>query len=246
LNETIRIKLVIEYDGLDFAGWQVQPDVITVQGELEKALKQMFGYHIRMNGSGRTDAGVHSTGQVAHCDIPAGKNLYKLQGGLNGLTSESIAVKSVEEVADTFNARHDAVSRRYRYYFSMGYTAIFRNYVCNLGRTPDIDYLNRLSKLILGQHDFDAVSKLGSDVEHFKSIVYTSHWFIEHNLLVYEISAIRFLRGMVRGLVGTFLDFEFKKRDVEDFIKLLDSKDRSLAGSNAPAHGLILEEVCYE
>jgi len=244
--KTKRIKLKIQYDGAEYCGWQLQPDAPTVQGEIERALQTFCRTFIRLNGSGRTDAGVHSTGQIAHCDIPDHIDIYKLKGALNGLTKPSVTIQAIDEVSSSFNARFDATRRRYRYFMSEQPQAVFRNYVWSLGRKIDLDYLNNLSQLIKGEHDFEALSRTGSDVEHYHSIVYDCKWYTENGLYVFEISAIRFLRGMVRGIVGTFLEFEQEKRPFDELRVLLESKDRSLAGKNAPAHGLILEEVNYE
>ena len=241
----IRIKLTIQYNGAEFSGWQLQPKDITVQGEIERAMNILFKKDIRVNGSGRTDAGVHARGQIAHCDIPP-RDLYRFMGSLNGITSKSVTITNIEEVNSDFNARFDATSRRYKYYLSEFNNPIFKEYTWAINRKLDLDYLNKISQYIVGENDYEAFSKTGSDVKHYKSIVNICRWYIENDLYVFEISAIRFLRGMVRGLVGTFLEFEAIKREQSDILDIMKSKDRSTAGKNAPANGLILEEVRYD
>ncbi|MCB0278921.1 MAG: tRNA pseudouridine(38-40) synthase TruA, partial [Calditrichaeota bacterium] len=240
-----RVKLIIEYDGTDFSGWQLQPDKLTVQGELEEALRTVFKQDIRVNGSGRTDSGVHARNQVAHCDLPADADLNRLIASLNGLTSRAITVKSAKPVHSEFNSRFDATARRYRYYISEKPLSIGRQYCLILNRTLDLDYLNQLSTLIIGDHDFESFAKKHSDVEHYRCDVYSANWFRDAELVIFEIKAIRFLRGMVRAIVGTFLEFEKDKRDSDNLNKLLTAQKRSAAGMNAPAHGLVLEEIYY-
>jgi tRNA pseudouridine38-40 synthase len=242
----MRIRLLIEYDGSEFSGWQLQPDQKTVQGEIENALKIIFKKDIRIHGSGRTDAGVHASGQIAHCDIPETKDLEKLCYSLHSITEKSIAIKKIQKVSDNFHARFDANKRTYKYYISENFLSIKRNYVWQIGRKLDLDYLNKIAHNVIGEHDFTSFSKIGSDVDEYDSVVFDAKWYKESSLIVFEISAIRFLRGMVRGLVGTMIEFEKLKRKEIDFTEIMQKKNRKFAGSNAPATGLILENVSYE
>lgn len=241
-----RIKLTIEYDGADYAGWQIQPNAKTVQGELEKALETVFNQSIRIIGSGRTDSGVHARAQVAHCDVPDSADLYRLKASLNGLSGPGVTVKAVESAADDFSSRYDATGRRYCYYISETPVSIHREQCWIIYRELDLDYLNELSQSIIGDKDFESFTKKHSSVEHYRSVVDYAKWYRQGSYVVFEIKAIRFLRGMVRSLVGTLLDFEKNKKKQEEFAYILAGKSRALAGENVPAHGLFLEEIYYD
>ena len=241
----MRIKIIIEYDGSAFSGWQIQPNSHTVQEELEKAFQRIYSKAIRVHGSGRTDSGVHARGQVAHCDIPNTISIKKLTLALNGTTSQKVTIHKIIKVNDNFNSRFDAKARRYRYYLNETPISIFSNFSSHIPRNLDLAYLNEVSKKLLGEHDFESFTKKHSDVDHYKSIIYEIKWFRRNGFVIFEIKAIRFLRGMVRALVGTLLNMEKLKSDQNEILRILNKKDRSAAGTNAPAQGLILEEVYY-
>ena len=241
----MRFKLLIEYDGTAFKGWQTQKHKGSVQDELERVFKQLYQTDIQIFGSGRTDTGVHARGQVAHVDLPHIDFKEGLHYKLGRMLNEAIVVKEITQVHDLFNARFDAIARKYKYYLSEDPIAIGRPFITVLGRKLDFNLLNLYAKIILGAHDFTTFSKTRSHVEHYMSIVYESNWVYEGNILVYHVKAVRFLRGMVRALVGTMLKCEFYKESPEHFLAILVSQDRSLANVHAPSNGLVLEEVFY-
>jgi tRNA pseudouridine38-40 synthase len=241
----MRIKLIIEYDGSVFSGWQIQPSIITVQEELENAFQKIYQKKIRVHGSGRTDSGVHARGQTAHCDVPNRISLKKLKLALNGTTNKAVTIHKIIKVQDNFNSRFDAKARRYRYFINEKPISIQSGYSWFVSRKLDIEYLNQVSLKLLGKHDFESFAKKHSGVDHFKSIIYEVRWFRKNGFVIFEIKAIRFLRGMVRALVGTLLNMEKLNLEKSHISKILEMKSRSAAGINAPAHGLILEEVYY-
>lgn len=240
-----RYKCIIEYDGSCFFGWQLQPNVKTVQGEVERVLKKVLQEDIRIQGSGRTDTGVHARGQVFHFDTAKEINAEKLKLAFNGLLGIEAVIHSIEAVDSNFNARFSASSRTYKYYISEEVTALRRNYSHYVPRTLNLDLLNSYAELLHGEHDFTSFSKFNEGVEKHDSIIYNAAWRRQNHEVIFEVSAIRFLRGMVRGLVGTSLFCEKQNRSPKEFKTILEAKDRAIAKFHAPAKALVLEKVEY-
>lgn len=240
------IKLTLEYDGTDFVGWQFQSNGRSVQEELEKALQQILQAVIRVVGAGRTDSGVHARGQVANFMTEKEIETGVLVKGLNALLPKDIAVLGGEEVPEGFHARYSARGRRYRYYIAQRPTAIWRRYCWELSYKLDMDLMNRCTKLIEGEHDFTSFCKAQSEVNHHRCIVETARWVQSESLLEFEITANRFLHGMVRALVGTMVDVGRGYRPIQDLPSIMDARDRKAAGMAAPSKGLFLEEIFYE
>ncbi|MFA6456581.1 MAG: tRNA pseudouridine(38-40) synthase TruA [Bacteroidota bacterium] len=238
-------KITIEYDGTDFAGWQRQPNGRTVQEEIEKTLASITQESSPVVGAGRTDSGVHARGQVANFYSNSVFSINDFHRALNGMLPEDIVIHSVEEVNEDFSARYSAKERAYRYYISQRPAAIDRKYCWQLRYQFDIEKMNRAANSILGIHDFCAFCKTDSETEHHLCNVYSSQWRLENGLLIYSVSANRFLHGMVRALVGTMVNIGRGFTPEEDFQSILQSKDRSNAGQAAPAKGLFLERVTY-
>lgn len=239
------IKLKIEYDGTNYVGWQAQPNGRSIQMELENCLKQILQEDVTLIGAGRTDSGVHAKGQVANFKSDTKLELKKILNGLNALLPEDIKILSVQEVPLDFHSRYSAKSRKYSYYISSKPTAIFRNYSWYVKYNLDKDLLKKCSELILGAHDFEGFCKLDKSNEHYLSNVTISKWSFKRNFLKYEIEANRFLYGMVRGLVGSMIDVARNHITFDDFISVLEKKDRSRAGQAAPAKGLFLDNIKY-
>mgnify|MGYP001157870328 FL=1 len=246
------IKLVLAYDGSDFSGWQKQKNGRSVQEELEKALSIMHKHEVRVVGSARTDAGVHAMGQAASfytdiASIPA--NRFVL--ALNKLLPRDVRVLSSEEEKPDFHARFDASLRRYRYFLSCGGTPdpFTLRYAHFIPYYPCLTILNAMASVVLGEHDFSTFASAQDKSESRFRFISESVFFLERDLLVYQIAGNAFLWRQVRSLVGTFLELEKKAKDPGEaeilMREVLESKDRSRAGPTAPACGLFLWNIEY-
>ncbi|MBM4168207.1 MAG: tRNA pseudouridine(38-40) synthase TruA [Ignavibacteria bacterium] len=240
------LKLVIEYDGTDFVGWQSQSNGPSIQEEIEKAFRSLTQEDARLVGAGRTDAGVHARGQVANIRLATKLESSELLRGLNALLPESIVVHAVKDVSADFHARYSAVSRSYRYLIHRSKTAIDRHMGWYVGCSLDVDAMQRCAAIIMGDHDFRAFCRSIPDADHYQCRVISSSWTPVENRLYYDVTANRFLHGMVRALVGTMVDVGRGFRQTDEFKTILESRDRSMAGMSAPAKGLCLERIEYD
>ena len=241
-----RYKLTFEYDGTHFSGWQKQPDARTVEGVIEKAFSTLYQQEIDIVGQGRTDAGVHARGQTAHVDLPHRYDEYKILHAMKGLLPRDVALLKIEESHPGFHARFDAVSRRYRYRIISRPSPLQRNYSWYVYSNLDEELLSQFAELILGEHDFINFC-IPADDEFMTSIctITDSRWVKEEGTLIYEITGNRFLRHMVRRLVGTMVNVSEGKLTTAEFVALLQGEKSDTKGHSAPAKGLILEEVVY-
>ena len=241
-------KLIIEYDGSSYHGWQRQKNRKTIQGEIEKAIMTITGKKIALTGSGRTDAGVHAFGQVAnfYCDTEISPEVF--QRGLNSLMPKDIIIKECNTVDEKFHARYDAKTKTYRYRILNRTTpaAICRQYAWFIKKKLDLDAMQSAILHIIGTNDFKAFEGAGSPRSSTKRrVINAGLQQKEKEYLIFEIEADGFLRFMVRNIVGTLLDVGLCKITPDDFKKILLSKDRNLAGATAPPHGLFLMNVKY-
>lgn len=253
MNER-RVRLDMEYEGTDFVGWQIQPHGRTVQGELSTALNRLLQQEIVPVGAGRTDSGVHAHGQVAHFDTDCGHDCDRIARALNGLLPDDIAITAVREVPADFHARYSALSKRYRYRISMAKSPLHRRQVWTLHRPAlDLAAMQDASRLLCGQHGFEAFCNHDPVPNSFLCDVMDCQWTAEGNELTFEIEANRFLRHMVRIIVGTLVEVGRGKMATGSIGDLLtepddqpgDGVDRADAGPTVPACGLCLLYVKY-
>ena len=241
-----RYFIDLAYNGTVYHGWQRQPNALSVQELSEEALSKLLRERISIVGAGRTDAGVHARQMFAHFDlITTIKDEKELVFLLNGFLPGDITVKSINRVHPTAHARFDATSRSYEYHVATRkdpFNAPFHYYLKN---KPDIDLMNEAAKFLLSYEDFQCFSRSNTDVKTFLCNIKIAEWQQEDDYLIFYICANRFLRNMVRSIVGTLLEIGFKKRNVEDIELVIKSKDRGKAGFSAPAHGLYLSRIEY-
>jgi tRNA pseudouridine38-40 synthase len=240
------VKMIVEYDGTDFSGWQFQNNGRSVQADIEGALGTLLQEDVRITGAGRTDAGVHARGQVCHFATTSSMDAKAMFRGINALLPQDIVVRDLEFVDDRFHARFDAKRRTYRYYISQSPTAVMRKYRWVAGYTLDVAAMQRCAEMITGEHDFRSFCKEQADVKHHRCVVERAEWKMIGQDLIFEITADRFLHGMVRALVGTMVEVGRGYRNESDFQSVIDARSRSAAGMAAPALGLFLEVVFYE
>ena len=239
------LRLTLEYDGTGFVGWQIQSQGRSVQGELARGLSILLRHKAIPVGSGRTDAGVHALGQVAHVLTGSDLPVSKILKGLNGILPPDIAVLDIEEAAPDFHARFDAISKRYRYRLCAGKAAIDHKRVWTFYRSLNRSAMIEASKFLLGQHSFGAFCKQDPVPKSLTCEVIDCSWQQSARELVFEIEANRFLRHMVRIIVGTLVEIGCERRPPRQMVTLLAGGDRKLAGQTAPPHGLCLLEVQY-
>ena len=237
--------LFIEYDGTNYAGWQVQKKQITIQGEIERNLYIIFKESIKIIGAGRTDTGVHARGQVANFKHSSVIDFDKIQRSLNGLLKKDIRIKKVFQVNNDFHARYSAILREYHYNIVLNPTALHRNFCWYIPYKLDLDKMRKAAEGVIGQHNFKSFCRIISDISNYDCRVKETYWKQNGELLTFVIQADRFLHGMVRALVGTLIDIGRNKLQVSDITRILSKSDRTFAAQSAPAKGLILERVYY-
>jgi tRNA pseudouridine38-40 synthase len=240
------IKLVIEYDGSDFSGWQIQPDQRTVQGVIEEVLEKILKEDINLIGAGRTDVGAHALAQVANFKTKNELELKAIFEGANSLLPDDVLIKEIQEVDSDFNARYSARSKVYRYRIYLKRTALLNRYVWEVLSPLDTKKIEETTQAISGEHDFSSFCVAKSAKDDNRCKVISARWTQKNQALVFEIEANRFLHSMVRSLVGTLVDVARGYFSPSDFLEILNAKDRKKAGLTAPAKGLYLVKVNYK
>jgi tRNA pseudouridine38-40 synthase len=241
-----RYFLKISYDGSAYAGWQVQANAPSVQAHIADVMEKVLRQPVALAGSSRTDAGVHALGQVAQADFEFQGSLAQLQFQLNMALSPDVSILNIRPVRAEAQCRYEALSRTYRYSIARKKLPLSRQYSHSWYGNLDIGAMQTCCGIILNSVDFQAFSKIHTQVNHFECRVERACWVEESpEMLVFEVKANRFLRGMVRALAGTMLAVGKGKLRPGDFEKILHGKDRRLAGESVPAKGLCLMEVEY-
>lgn len=240
----MRYFIELSYDGSPFVGWQRQPKGDSVQSSLEDALKTLLQKPISVVGAGRTDAGVHARQLFTHVDLDDQVD-QNLKFRLNNLLPKEIAVNSILVVTDDAHARFDATGRRYSYHITTQKDPFLEKRSYYFSKTLDIELMNQAATVMLDHDDFKCFSKSRTDVKTYLCDIQEAYWEQNGSDLVFFIQANRFLRNMVRAIVGTLIEVGLKKISIDDFKSILLSRDRSKAGYSVPAHGLYLEKVYY-
>lgn len=241
----MRYFFEIAYNGKNYNGWQAQQNSMGVQTVVENTLSKLLQHQIKIVGSGRTDTGVHCEQQFFHTDIEQAFDKVNLLLRINSFLPKDIVIRSIKAVKVTANARYDAIERTYRYEITRMKNPFLDGLAWHFFKPLDIQTMNQAAALLVGEHDFECFSKVKTDVNHFLCTVKKAAWREDNNRLVFTISANRFLRGMVRAVVGTLLDIGAGKISMKDFQAIIRSKDRKKAGANVPSHGLYLMKVKY-
>ena len=252
----MRYFIELAYKGTNYHGWQYQPGVVSVQETINKSLSILLKKNIDIVGAGRTDTGVHAKQMFAHFDSEVELKENQLIQKLNSFLPNDIAVNALIKVTDEAHARFDATKRTYQYHI---HTAkdVFEKEGSYFFQTPlDIKKMNAACKILFKHSDFECFSKVNTDVKTFNCVIFEANWKLIKtqksqgnkgvNKLVFTISADRFLRNMVRAIVGTMLNIGAGKINIEDFERIIESKDRSQAGFSVPAHALYLTKIDYE
>ena len=241
------IKLIIEYDGKSFNGWQKQPDKLNIQGEIERAIGEITGEKIDLIASGRTDAGVNSLGQTANFKTNSNLPIEKFPIAINSKLKKSIVIKSAEEVDERFHSRYYVKSKTYRYTInnSSTGTAIYRDMECHIPMKLNVEDMKKAAKYFEGEHDFKAFKASGTSSKSSVRTIYKAEVFSEGERIYIELTGSGFLYNMVRIISGTLVDVGLGKISPEDINEIILSKDRKKAGKTLPAHGLCLMKVEY-
>ena len=238
-------KIVIQYDGTLYAGWQIQENAVTVQQVITNSIEQILQEKFNLIGAGRTDTGVHALGQVANFKVDKEIDLYKFKYSLNSILPKDIAIPKIEIVEENFHARFSAKKRSYIYLISNQKTPFYERYSYTLFSKLDQDKLNELSSVIIGSHDFTSFSKINPEVQNKMCEVYEASWRRQKNFFIFYIEANRFLYGMVRAIVGSILKAYADEQSIDYIKNILLQKDRNAAADAVPAKGLFLYKVKY-
>ena len=241
----MRYFIGLAYKGTDFHGWQVQPNAVTVQERVNKGLSMLLKEEICVLGAGRTDVGVHAKQMYAHFDTDQILDCEKIQYRLNSYLCDAIHIKSIFHVSDTAHARFDAISRTYKYKISFCKDPFRHERYFELRTEINFKNIKTASEILLSHNDFKSFSKTRSDVKNYLCEISKAEWELKNNRAVFTITANRFLRNMVRAIVGTLIEVGKNKISVDDFNSIIIQRDRKKAGFSVPACGLYLVNVEY-
>lgn len=242
----MRYFITFSYDGTAYHGWQIQPHSVSVQEEIQKALSTLLRRPIEVVGAGRTDTGVHARKMFAHFDSEYELECPRLVYKLNKLLPRDIAVQQVERVADDMHARFSAKSRTYHYYVHLDKNPFLRSYSWQVYGNPDFELMNRAAAVLMEYTDFTSFSKVNTDTKTNDCTITEAHWDrVADGQWRFTITANRFLRNMVRAIVGTLMDVGRGRMTIEQLRNVVDAKDRCRAGDSVPGNALFLVDVKY-
>jgi len=242
----LRYFLDLAYNGKNYHGWQIQPNAISVQEVLEHTLSTLFRTSIKVTGAGRTDTGVHAKQLIAHFDFA--EEITDKEGmifRMNSFLPKDIAIKDLIRVPAEAHARFDAIEREYEYVISLNKNPFDLGMSYYSRQRPNVEIMNKAAQILLLYKDFKCFSRSKTDVKTYHCTIKKAAWEDRGKELIFTISANRFLRNMVRAIVGTLLEIGFEKQPIERLHKIIESKDRGNAGASAPAQGLYLTKIRY-
>lgn len=242
----MRYFITFSYDGTAYHGWQIQPHSLSVQEELQKAMSILLRKPMEVVGAGRTDTGVHASKMVAHFDYDEEVDCPQLVYKLNKLLPRDIAVQQVEPVAEDMHARFSAKSRTYHYFVHMGKNPFLRSYSWQVYGNIDFELMNQAASVLMEYKDFTSFSKVNTDTKTNDCTITEAHWDrVGEDQWCFTITANRFLRNMVRAIVGTLMEVGRGRMTIEQLRRVIDAKDRCCAGDSVPGNALFLVQVKY-
>ena len=242
------IKLTIEYDGKDFNGWQKQPNKLNIQGEIEKAIQNVTGEQVNLIGSGRTDAGVNAFGQVANFKIDSEFPIEKMATAINSQLKKSIRVKKAEEVSSDFHSRYNCHSKTYNYIIdnSEQGSAIYRNLSYHVSKKLNIEKMQKAISYFIGEHDFSSFKSSGTSSKSSVRTIYNATVVKENDKVTISLTGNGFLYNMVRIISGTLVEVGLNNIETQEIPKIIEAKNRQMAGKTLPPQGLFLINVEYD
>lgn len=241
----MRYFIKLAYNGTAYHGWQIQPNAASVQETLNKAFSVLLNSEINLMGAGRTDTGVHAKEMYAHFDCENPFDIPKLFHKLNSFLPKDIVIYQIFPVDSEAHTRFDATKRTYEYHIHLFKDAFLQEQSWHFTQDLDVNLMNEAAGLLFNHTDFQSFSKVSTDVNTFDCTIFEAYWTKEGNKLIFTISANRFLRNMVRSIVGTLVNVGLYKITLADFNTIIESKNRNKAGFSVPAHGLYLTKIEY-
>jgi tRNA pseudouridine38-40 synthase len=242
----LRYFIKLAYNGTHYHGWQYQPNAASVQETMNKAFSIILNTEINLMGAGRTDTGVHAKEMYAHFDLETPFDIPNVIHKLNSFLPKDIVIYDVFPVDDEAHTRFDATKRTYEYHINTFKDAFLQEQSWYFHQKLDLDLMNQAAKSLFNHTDFQCFSKVNTDVNTFDCTIFEAYWKQESGKLIFTISANRFLRNMVRSIVGTLINIGLHKITLNDFESIIESKNRDKAGFSVPAHGLYLTKIEYD
>lgn len=242
----MRYFIKLAYNGTHYHGWQYQPNAASVQETMNKAFSVILNNEINLMGAGRTDTGVHAKEMFAHFDLEKSFDIPNTIHKLNSFLPKDIVIYAIIPVANEAHSRFDATKRTYEYHINTFKDAFLQEQSWYFHQKLDLDLMNEAAKSLLKHTDFQCFSKVNTDVNTFDCSIFEAYWKQLDDKLIFTISANRFLRNMVRSIVGTLINIGLRKITLDDFEAIIESKSRDKAGFSVPAHGLYLTKIAYD